>query len=114
MLDRRLNLAIHNITQAAKSPNPSYLFDAAAPIHLAKWFKLSKRETRQLQQYLDVLVRKASLRIEVAFPVVTSSSSEVKPWVRRALKTSLRTRLPSVTPLIVRIGMGTTATISPT
>ena len=75
-LGRSLSLAIHNISQAARSPNPSYLFDAAAPTHLAKWFKLSKRETRQLQQYLDVLVRKASLRIEAAFPVVTSSSLE--------------------------------------
>jgi hypothetical protein len=71
-LDRRLNLAIQNITQAANSSHPASLFDAAASVHYGGRFNFSKKERRQLTQHLDVLVRKASLRIEAAFPVIKS------------------------------------------
>jgi hypothetical protein len=60
---------IHKITQAAKSQYPAALFDAATAVRIAAEFDLSFRETRELEQLLHILVRKASLRIEAAFPV---------------------------------------------
>lgn len=110
-LGRSLSLAIHNITQAARSPNPSYLFDAAAPVHLAKWFKLSKRETRQLQQYLDVLVRKLASASKLPSRWLHPRLQRtLEPWARRALKTSRRMRLTSAILPIEHIMMGTTTT----
>jgi hypothetical protein len=65
----RLNLLIHRIEQAAKSPNPAALFDAVAAVHYADIFKLSKRETREVEKHLRDLVLKANEVIASYFDV---------------------------------------------
>jgi len=69
---RRYNLAIHKISQAAKSPNPAAVFDVAVAVRYADNFQLSQEETRQLEQYLHGLVIKANDIIEFAFLVTKS------------------------------------------
>lgn len=67
---RSLSLAINKIIQAAKSRCPAGLFDAATAVYVARDFNLSFSETRQLEQHLHLLVHKAGLRVEAAFPLV--------------------------------------------
>jgi hypothetical protein len=66
---------IFRIEQAAKSPYPASLFDAAASTRYAIMFNLSKKETRHLDRHLHGLVRKANTLIQDAFPMIRSQGS---------------------------------------
>jgi len=52
---------------------PTSAFGVAASIRVAAMLNFSTRQRCELEQHLHLLVRKASLRIDAALPLTTSS-----------------------------------------